>query len=114
MSKITGNEPQHWHDEKGRHRMPDPRRLAEPEPIMRGGKPTGEMSVPLSRRDICHGDPDQSLYWDHLDAHDREASDPQRRDDDPADIRALFDKIEYNEAQNAIMRELIATKRRQH
>lgn len=68
--------------------------------------------MPPGKANICHGDPDMSAYWDHLDAHDREAADPQRRDDDPADIRALFDKIELNDAQNATMRELIAAKRK--
>lgn len=111
MSKITGNEPKHWHDENGRHCMPDPRRLAEPLPVIRGGVATGEMSTPPSKADICHGDPDMRLYWDHLDAHDQQREIPTRRSDDSPEVSALFDVIDNSEQQIATCRRLIGEMR---
>jgi hypothetical protein len=114
MGQITGKEPKHWHDASGRHRMPDPRRLAKPEPVVgEGGEPTGEMSVGQTKKSICAGNPDMAAYWDHLDEHDRLGVMPERREDDPPEVQALFDKIENNEAQNATMWELIAARRQQ-
>jgi hypothetical protein len=108
MSKITGREPKHWHDENGRHLMPDPRQFAAPQPVIRDGSPTGEMSG-NSKGNICHGDPDLAAYWDHLDEHDREV--PERRPNDSPKVRALFDQIENGERTISTARELIRTLR---
>lgn len=105
MSKITGREPRHWHDENGRHRMPDPRELAKPQPIAG----TTQMSNPVPKATICHGDPDLAQYWDHLDEHDREV--PERRDDDSDAVKALFGQVENGERTIATARELIKTLR---
>jgi hypothetical protein len=107
VGSITGKEPKHWHDQDGRHRMPDPRRLAVPQPVMRNGKFTGEMSLPPHKRDICHGDPDLKAYWDHLDEHDRLGHKPERQENDPPHLSSLFDKLESVEQQMKTLRELI-------
>lgn len=107
MGKITGNEPKHWHDENGRHRMPDPRRQATSQPIIRDGVATGEMSTPPGKDAICHGDPDMRAYWDHLDAHDAERKAPRRRDDDTPMVAALFEVIEGSERQIDTCRKMI-------
>jgi hypothetical protein len=106
MSKITGREPKHWHDENGNHRMPDPRQFAAPEPI----DGTGQMSSGSSKQSVCHGDSDLAAYWDHLDEHDRTV--PERRDNDSPAVRALFDQIENGERTVATARELITALRR--
>ncbi len=113
MTRITNTEPRHWHDADGNHRMPDPRRLALPEPILDPftRQPTGEMSAPTSKGTICHGDPDLALYWSHLDAHDRMHTIPDPLPDDPQEVRTLFAKIRSNEAQNVVMYNLIAAHR---
>ncbi|MER6605721.1 hypothetical protein ABT282_07345 [Streptomyces sp. NPDC000927] len=107
MSKITGNEPKHWHDENGNHRMPDPRRFAKAQPVMSNGKPTREMSAGPSKATICSGDPDVKAYWDHLDAHDRLKVAPGRRDEDSDKVKALFDKLEHTQRQSETLAELI-------
>lgn len=91
MSKITGSEPAHWHKEDGKHRMTDPRTIP--------GWP------------IQYMDNDERAYLAHLEAHESAASNPQRRQDDPAVISSLFDLIEANEGQNEKMRALIAAYR---
>lgn len=106
MSNLTGNEPKHWHDENGNHRMPDPRKFAAPQPI----EGTGQMSSGVSKRDICVGDPDLAAYWDHLDEHDRMI--PERRNDDSPAVKALFDQLENGERAIETARELIVTLRR--
>lgn len=76
MTKITEDEPGHWHcqDEHGdwRHAMPDPRRL--------GPKRT-------------HWSPDEQAYAVHLDQHDFHATSPQPRHDDDPLVRATLDYI---------------------
>lgn len=106
MSKITDREPKHWHDADGNHRMPDPRRLAAPQPIAG----THEMSTPPGKAVICHGDPDLAAYWDHLDEHDRAV--PQRRPRDSAQVKALFDQAENGERVTGMAHELITVLRR--
>jgi hypothetical protein len=105
MSKITGREPKHWHDENGNHRMSDPRRFAAPEPIAG----TNQMSSGASKQTICVGDPDLAAYWDHLDEHDRAV--PERRPGDSKAVKALFDQIENGERTIETARELIITLR---
>lgn len=113
MTRITNTEPRHWHDADGNHRMPDPRLLATPQPVINPetGQPTGQMSSPPSKGAICHGDPDLALYWSHLDAHDQLQTTPEPRHDDSLEIRSLFAKIASNEAQTKVLRMLIITLR---
>lgn len=91
MSQLTGKEPFHWHDESGKHRMTDPRNI-------QGWYPK-------------HMDTDEREYLAHLEAHESAERNPQRQEDDPAVISALFDLIEANEGQNTKMRALIAAYR---
>lgn len=95
MSLITGNEPKHWHDENGKHCMPDPRKFGSPKHI------------------TCHGDADMAAYWDHLEAHDMLIEFPQRRADDSDAVKALFDKMENAEDVMRTAAKLIAALREQ-
>lgn len=73
MSRITGAERKHWHDRNGRHRMPDPRPFAK-----------------------THGlDPDEKLYANHLDEHDRLNAFPEPQPGDGPAVLALFGHIEH-------------------
>lgn len=110
MTRITGNEPRHWHDADGNHRMPDPR-LPVINPTTR--QPTGQMSSPPSKGAICHGDPDMALYWSHLDAHDQLQTTPAALPTDSLEIRNLFKAIAAKEAEVKVMRMLIITIREQ-
>jgi hypothetical protein len=91
MTRITGDEPSHWHDETGRHRMPDHRK------------------TPGWKR--SYGSADEKAYWDHLEAHDDAPL--HRMDDDPAVVVALFDHIEAMQRTIAKSRELITAYRQQ-
>lgn len=71
MTTIIGNEPHHWHDADGKHRMPDPRAL--------DGYP---------RR---WWDMDERAYVTHLETHEGEHTDPQRMSADSNRIKSLFD-----------------------
>ncbi len=83
MTLITGKEPGHWHDQDGRHRMRDPRRLP-------GWKK-------------AHCNKDEGAYWDHLDAHDNVEPTP---DDSPA-VATIFETIAAHERVIGKMRELV-------
>lgn len=76
MSRITGKEPEHWHDADGRHRMKDPREI---------------VSIPKR-----YWLPDERIYAAHLAEH--EGAIPQREDNDPEGIKALFDLIEQQQS----------------
>lgn len=109
MTKITGNEPDHWHDESGRHRMPDPR------PGYERGRFLGETFEGELVQDTPRHlwDPDERAYAEHLETHGIGADDPrpERREDDHKFVKLLFLKIENNERQNKIMREWIVAMR---
>ena len=88
MTKITGEEPWHWHNAEGRHNMTDPRTL------------------PNYPRKFW--DKDELAYVSHLNAHKDALGLPERQDDDPEVIRTLFTLIEANEQQNDKLRALIS------
>lgn len=105
MSKITGNEPKHWHDEDGRHRMPDPRRVYERGKFL-GERFDGEL-VQDTPRSLWERD--ERAYAEHLEAHGIGVNDPRPEPlaEDSKFVKLLFAKIEKNERQNKIMREWI-------
>lgn len=102
MSKIKDGEPGHWHSESGKHTLPDPRRVYERNRLF------GEPVVDVPRR---LWDADEWAYAEHLEAHGIGVDDPrpEPQEDDPTFVKLLFAKIENNEQQNKIMRELITT-----
>lgn len=103
MSKITGQEPEHWHNADGTHRMRDPRRFTLPQPI----PGTREMAPGQTRVNICYGDPDLARYWDHLDEHDRLMASPERKTDDSPAMSALLDALENSQRITRTTGELI-------
>jgi hypothetical protein len=89
VSKIIDGEPKHWHDANGKHNMTDPRTI---------DGWTEKM-----------WDADERAYVAHLREHENDV--PEREDDDPAEVSALFDLIEHNEVTNAKLRMLIGALR---
>jgi hypothetical protein len=88
VTAITGNEPKHWHDANGKHRMPDPRKLnVQPQ----------------------YWAADERAYVAHLEMH--ENAPVEREDDDAPEIAALFDLMESREREITTMRQLILTLR---
>lgn len=73
MSKLTGQEPEHWHNKDGKHLMTDPRKIDGYKRYM--------------------GDADERGYWDHLDLHDLNASNPEPHPEDTAVITSLFEMV---------------------
>jgi hypothetical protein len=94
MSRITGNEPKHWHDPKGRHRMSDPRDV-------------------YSGAAARHHDRDEQLYARHLEVHEILATDPEPLRGDPPAVAALFAHIESLEAVIAKEKQLVIALRQQ-
>lgn len=92
MTTLERREPRHWHREDGTHRMPDPRKFGDGYP----------------RR---FWDEDERHYAAHLEEHERLAKIPVPRDDDPEDVRTLFELIARAEATITASRELINAKR---
>lgn len=80
MSGITGKEPKHWHDGRGGHRMPDPRKIYGP-------------ALPPSLGS------DERAYAEHLKRHERLEEYPEPREGDSPAIRALFEKRDNAEGQ---------------
>lgn len=96
MSAITGTEPTHWHDEHGRHRMPDPRAAF-------GHKwqvATGDWT-----------DEDERAYVRHLIEHD---SSTEPLPNDPEAVRVLLEHIASLERTVAVERELVRKLRERH
>lgn len=90
MSRLTGNEPRHWHDSRGRHRMPDPRAL--------------EIKA-------CYRDGDERAYRAHLEEHEALAEVPEPQPDDGPAIVSLFEHIQVLEQTIRKERQLIITLR---
>jgi hypothetical protein len=104
MSKLKEGEPSHWHTENGTHRMKDPRLIYE------RGKYVGETFDGKPVVDTPRGlwDADERAYAEHLEAHGIGVEPmPEPHLDDSELINTLFLKIENNERQNKIMREMI-------
>lgn len=91
MSKITGDEKRWWHDDQGRHRMPDLRGTDYPRKFW---------------------DDDERAYHRHLDRHDELAKIPEPEEDDSDTIKALFQSIDIHERTIEATRELIISLRR--
>lgn len=91
MSTLDGREPRHWHDSKGRHRMPDPRNFAG-----------------YARQ---WWDADERGYVGHLEAHEVETRVPKPRPEDSDEIKALFEVISTAEQSIETSRALIRLKR---
>jgi hypothetical protein len=91
MSKIALNEPKHWHDDRGHHRMPDPRQF------------TG-----YAKR---FWDADERAYVAHLETHEAEGLVPKPLPDDTDEIKTLFRMIGLAEETIRVSRELIRAKR---
>lgn len=72
MTRLSSNEPRHWHDSRGRHRMPDPRAV--------------EISA-------CYRDKDERAYLLHLEEHEALAEVPEPQAGDSPAINALFEHI---------------------
>lgn len=117
MGEITGNEPRHWHDEQGRHRMNDPRSYygpspvlgADSEPLIEKGEPV--MSDGINRK---YWEPDERMYADHLSTHEQMRDgtfEPQPEDGDSDAIKALFAERENSEQIIAKTNQLIAALR---
>jgi len=93
MTAITGKEPKHWHDENGRHRMPDPRQSF-------GDKwkvATGDYT-----------DADERAYVRHLIEHEPGAV-AVRLPGDSDQITQMFNFIDNCEKQIAVLHKLITT-----
>lgn len=93
MSRLGEEDRRHWHDDKGRHRMPDPRTFA--------GYPER------------FWDADERAFVRHLEAHEAEDAVPRPRHDDPPEITALFERISAAEQTIEASRRLIRAKRQQ-
>lgn len=100
VSRITDEEPKHWHNEDGTHRMTDPRTIYGPQPVK--GKP-GVFSVGVP---IGHWDLDERAYALHLAEHEGAA--PQRREGDSPRVSNLFDLIEAKQQEIVRAARLIA------
>lgn len=104
MSRITGDEPAHWHDERGRHRMPDPRKI----PGWDWEDTSGNWS-----------DADERAYVQHLIEHEApslaRAMEPvtARPGDNPTAL-AIIEAITSTQAMLATYHELLAAVRLQH
>lgn len=73
MTRLSGSEPRHWHDSRGRHRMPDPRAV--------------EVAA-------CYRDRDERAYLTHLEEHEALAEVPEPQPDDGPAVVSLFEHIE--------------------
>lgn len=91
MTNLERREPKHWHDDRGHHRMPDPRQFE--------GYPKK------------YWDEDERHYAAHLEEHERLAKIPQPRPDDDEEIKTLFRMIELAEKTIEVSRNLINAKR---
>ena len=89
MSRITGNEKVHWHDQHGRHRLTDPRTHSG------GDYPEKFWGS------------DERAYADHLRLHEKVDGIPQPREDDSETITALFTAIALAEKVIKAHRQLI-------
>lgn len=87
MTQLTGKEPEHWHDDNGRHRMTDPR-------TMPGWS--------------AHMDADEKAFLAHLKAHET----VERSANDSPAVSALFDMVDNAEATIEKARSLIMLHRR--
>lgn len=76
MTRLSGNEPRHWHDSRGRHRMPDPRAL--------------EIAA-------CYRARDERAYLAHLEEHETLAEVPEPQPDDGPAVVSLFEHIQVLE-----------------
>ena len=96
MSKITGQEPDHWHrqDENGRwrHCMRDPRQL--------GPK-------------LTYWSGDEQAYAAHLDQHEFLDQQPQSNSDDDPLVRAVLDYLNNEITKLVKLRELAVVLRRE-
>ena len=88
MSKLTGGEPRHWHDSRGRHKMADPQEF-------------------LRETNRVYWSRDEREYADHLEEHRGLSQEPEPRPDDGPQVTALFEHIESLEAIVAKERQLI-------
>lgn len=100
MAMVSGDEPAHWHDADGRHRMRDPRSVYERSEMFEG-RPVANVPRRL-------WDPDERAYTEHLEAHEQGATSPAPRGEDPPEVTTLFDVIDANERTNKAASELIA------
>lgn len=92
VTAITENEPKHWHDANGKHRMMDPRRSIDSYPER-------------------WWDADERAYVTHLQTHEGEHTDPQRKEGDSPTVQGLFDLLEARERECTTIRELISATR---
>lgn len=98
MSSITGNEPDHWHDEHGRHRMKDPREVYG----NHWKNQTGNWT-----------DADERAYTRHLIAHESMLAAPEPQPGDTEAIRSLIRAMQNAEEILRTGTELIASLRQQ-
>jgi len=91
MSALIDSEPLHWHDDRGDHRMRDPRTIE------------GYASQ--------WWDADERAYVRHLEAHEAELAIPTPRDDDSLEIVTLFEVIDNAKQTIKTAREAITAHR---
>lgn len=96
MSAINGNEPAHWHDDHGRHRMRDVRTIP---------------GWDWENKSRDWSSPDERAYIQHLIAHE-EAGDPLPGD--PPAVLALLEKIKVGRATIDKEVQLVRALRQQH
>jgi len=86
MTVIDGSEKRWWHDDEGRHRMPDLRSTDYPRKFW---------------------DSDERAYHAHLDRHDELDLIPKPEEDDSETIKTLFEMINTAETSILTARSLI-------